>query len=169
MFLRILPGTHHSLAGGRWRPLSRSLQTRATARWVSLQPRDFYTLARPHPESLTKRNETGSPCWGTLRRPWSVLKALGQSGSGSWAYLCSSTSQAAGEVRFIQDVKRRRKGTRSERLASRCPEDGARSVLYTGPQSILRQAVALHHTAVRAVWKKESPGSTCNTLLTPPP
>lgn len=105
VFLRILPGTHHSLAGGRWRPLSRSLQTRATARWVSLQPRDFYTLARPHPESLTKRNETGSPCWGTLRRPWSVLKALGQSGSGSWAYLCSSTSQAAGEVRFIQDAK----------------------------------------------------------------
>lgn len=57
-----------------------------------------------------------------------MLKALGQSGSGSWAYPCSSTSQAAGEARSIQDAKRRRKGTRSEQLASRCPEDGARSV-----------------------------------------
>lgn len=46
---------------------------------------------------------------------------------------------------------------------------GVFSAHYTGPQSILRQAMALHHTAVRAVWKKESPGSTCNTLLTPPP
>lgn len=43
------------------------------------------------------------------------------------------------------------------------------SAHYTGPQSILRQAMALHFTAVCAVWERESPGSTCNTLLTPPP
>ena len=96
---------------------------------MSLQPRDFYTLSRPHPESFSKRNETGSPCWGTLRRPWPcACKALGQSGSGSWAYPCSSTSQAGGEARSIQDARRRRKGSRSERLASLCPEDGARNI-----------------------------------------
>lgn len=27
VFLRILPGTHHSPHGGRWRPFSRSLHT----------------------------------------------------------------------------------------------------------------------------------------------
>lgn len=32
--------------------------------WVSLQPRDFYKPARPHPESLSKRNKTGSAGWG---------------------------------------------------------------------------------------------------------
>lgn len=47
---------------------------------------------------------------------------------------------------------------------------GIFSAHYTGPQSILCQAMALPFTAVLAVWR-ESPGCTCNTLLThtPPP
>lgn len=43
---------------------------------------------------------------------------------------------------------------------------GVFSAHYTGPQSILRQAMALTHTAVPR-GLEESPGSTCNTLLTP--
>lgn len=46
---------------------------------------------------------------------------------------------------------------------------GVFSAHSMGPQSILRQAMAPPLTTDRAVWKREFPGSTCNTLRTPPP
>lgn len=101
------PTTVPTAAGGGLSPGASTRETQLCR--CSRKPGTSILPPGPHPESLFKRNETGSPCWGTLRRPWSCV--LGQSGSGSWAYPCSSTSQAGGEARSIRDARRRREGS----------------------------------------------------------
>lgn len=100
-----------------------------TAGWVSLQPRDFYTLARPHPESLSKRKRNRKSLLGDSEEAVVVcLRLWVKVGVGPGPVPALPPHGAGGEARSIQDAKGRRKGTRSERLASRCPVDGARSM-----------------------------------------